>query len=135
MRIEEVNAIRMKRARVNHETYKSFYTQCCNRIRRRASLLDGPRWMWFTVPMFAWDRPPFKHHHAVRYVAEKLSRDGYQVTEVAPGRLCVSWKSAFAMPVPPPPKPKERRKPDKHSKPSKASTLSARLEALRKRLG
>lgn len=139
MRIEDVHNIRLKRAQVNHETYKALFDACCNRIRRRVSLPKAPLSMCHAVPPFVWGRPPYQHSHAVRYVAEKLRRNGFAVSEPSPGMLCVEWPNA-------PPKKQRRRSsattaavtPKPHKPPpraSKDSKLSARLAALRKQLG
>ena len=91
MRIEDVHAIRMKRAQVNHDTYKALFEQCCERIRRRALLPNAPQSMTYQVPPFQWGRPPYKHTHATRYVTEKLRRNGFHVTDQGQGLLCVDW--------------------------------------------
>lgn len=128
MRIEDIHAIRMKRAQVNHETYKQLFRTCCERIRRRVALPKAPQHVHYQVPPFVWGRPPFKHAHALRYVSEKLRRNGFVVSEASPGTLLVEWPRTRQR-APPPPK-------KKPSQPSKApSKLSARLAALRKQLG
>lgn len=125
MRIEDVHAIQLRRAQVNHETYKALFDACCNRIRRRATLPKPPQGMYYTVPPMVWGRPPYKHSHALRYVSEKLRRNGFSVTEASPGVLYVDWSRR-----PPKPTPSPRKR-----KPAKPSKLSARLAALRKQLG
>lgn len=128
MRIEDVHAIQLRRAQVNHETYKGLFEACCSRIRRRALLPKAPQHIHYAVPPFVWGRPPFKHSHALRYVTEKLRRNGFDVAESSPGVLLVQWKPASR---PRPPRPRTSRK-EPAKKPSK---LSARLAALRKQLG
>lgn len=130
MRIEDIHAIRMKRAQVNHETYKQLFKACCERIRRRVALPKAPQHVHYQVPPFVWGRPPFKHAHALRYVSEKLRRNGFVVSDAAsPGTLVVEWPRARQ----PPPQPAAARKPTPPKK--KPSKLSARLAALRKQLG
>ena len=123
MRVEEIHAMQQERSRVNHETYKHIFEECCERIRRRASLPGRHRSVEFRVPPMVWGRPPFKHHHAVRYVSEKLRKRKFEV-DAQPGTatLVVSW------PPPPPPRPAAPKK----TQPSK-KTLSSRLEALRRK--
>lgn len=135
MRIEDVHAIQLRRAQVNHETYKGLFEACCSRIRRRALLPKAPQHVHYAVPPFVWGRPPFKHSHALRYVSEKLRRNGFDVSESAPGVLLVQWKPAAR-----PKRPKARAAAKKDSgkakkEPKKESKLSARLAALRKHLG
>ncbi len=132
MRIQDVHAIQLKRARTNHETYKQLFQGCCDRIRRRAAIPGAPKSMHYTVPPFVWGRPPFTHAHAQRYVSEKLARNGFAVSHAAPGVLLVDWSQK---PPRPQPKPKPTRQ-AKHARPaSKKPRLSARLEALRRQLG
>ena len=132
IRIQDVHDIQLRRARTNHETYKSLFEACCTRIRRRALLPQGPKALQYHVPAFVWGRPPFQHAHAVRYVSEKLRRNGFSVTECAPGALLVQWTSAQAQTSTPA---KQVRQPAKPAKPAKPVKLSARLAALRKQLG
>ena len=119
MRVEEVHDIRMKRAQVNHQTYKQLYQACCERIRRRAAVPNAACAMYYQVPAFVWGRPPFTHSHAARYVSEKLRRNGFHVTEPCPGTLYVDWMR--------PRKHKAKRAPPGPAKPKP----SARLAALR----
>lgn len=129
MRIEDVHAIQLKRAQINHETYKGLFDACCSRIRRRALLPKAPQHIHYAVPPFVWGRPPFKHSHALRYVSEKLRRNGFDVSEPSPGVLLVQWKPASkpkAARRKPKPKPAAKKEPTK---------LSSRLAALRKHLG
>jgi hypothetical protein len=139
MHINDVHALRLERAKVNHQTYKDLFRLCCERIRRRAGVRNSPAAMHYQVPPFVWGRPPFQHTHAVRYVSEKLSRNGFRVTPspAQAGMLLVEWghaapaavataharsapKSSLAAA-------KTRKKP--------AKKLSARLAALRKQFG
>ena len=134
MRIEEIHRIRLKRAQTNHETYKQLFDACCDRIRRRAHLPLAPYSMYYQVPPFVWGRPPYKHSHALRYVSEKLRRNGFRVSESTPGTLLVEWTRPSVAPAPS--KPKSKPKPAKQPKPNPSSKkLSARLAALRKQLG
>ena len=105
MRVDEIHAMQHERSRVNHETYKNIFRECCDRIRRRASLPGGPRSIQFHVPPLVWGRPPFKHHHAVRYVSEKLRARKFDV-ETHPGvsTLVVSWPPPAAPQTPKTPK-------------------------------
>lgn len=134
MRIQDVHAIQLSRAKVNHETYKQLFQACCDRIRRRALIPGAPRCMHYAVPPFVWGRPPFTHAHAARYVCEKLQRNGFRVSHAAPGVLLVDWSQK-------PPRPPAKKAPAKPpaaaaKQPKKpAKKLSARLEALRKKLG
>ena len=132
MRIQDVHAIQLNRAKVNHETYKQLFQACCDRIRRRALIPGAPRCMHYAVPPFVWGRPPFTHAHAARYVCEKLQRNGFRVSHAAPGVLLVDWSQKPAARPPQPPPPRKAPKPKPKPPPKK---LSARLEALRKKLG
>lgn len=134
MRIEDVHARELQRSQTNHETYKSIFEQCCQRIKRRVDLRLEPRIMTFQVPPIVWGRPPYAHNHAVRYVSEKLLKKGFKVSPAHhPGQLYVEWSR-------PPPlvTKKKRAKPADNARAPKARTkdtpLSARLAALRKQL-
>lgn len=142
MRIEDVHAIQLRRAQVNHETYKGLFEACCKRIRGRVDLPKAPQHIHYAVPAFVWGRPPFKHSHALRYVSEKLRRNGFQVSESAPGVLHVQWPRprAAAAAAKRATKPKKAKpgatKTAAKTAAAKTSTkLSARLAALRKQLG
>ena len=118
MRIEEVHAIRQRRADINHQTYKTIFENACERIRRRVAIPNAPKSMAFQVPPFVWGRPPYAHAHAVRYVCEKLRRNGFRVTEDAarPGLLHVDWAA-------PPSKPASKPPSKPASKPGKTVTF------------
>ena len=137
--VDEIHAMHRERSGVNHETYKGLFAECCARIKNRAAMRHLPQTVVYKVPPMVWGRPPYKHHHAVRYVSEKLQRNGFEVND-AHGALSVSWKPA---PAPirsskeaKPPTPSTQPKPPTPSKPAKTttkrSTLSSRLDALRK---
>lgn len=98
MHIDEVHAIRQKRAATNHQTYKTIFQNACERIRRRVAIPNAPKSMEFQVPPFMWGRPPYEHSHAVRYVAEKLQRNGFRVTRDShrPGVLHIDWATSKA---------------------------------------
>lgn len=88
---------RVKRAKVNRETYKIILHQIYNRIERRDAsrgALDA------NIPAFLVGRPIYDMSHAQRYVQSKLAVGGFRTHEVAPGRLRVSWEP------PPPPRKK-----------------------------
>lgn len=138
MRIEDVHAIQLRRAQVNHETYKGLFKACCKRIRSRVDLPKAPQHIHYAVPAFVWGRPPYTHSHALRYVSEKLRRNGFEVSESAPGVLHVQW-----------PRPRAATAAAKRAKKAKlvaakttakataktSTKLSTRLAALRKQLG
>lgn len=127
MNVRDVHRIQLKRAATNHETYKMLFANCCERIRVRASTPGGGRCVTFQVVPFVWGRPPFKHAHAVRYVTEKLRRNGFQVHEThPPGMLSVSWTKPTLRDRP--------RQPRPNPQATATPKLSARLEALRRRL-
>lgn len=129
MHVRDIHDMRLKRAEVNHQTYKQLFQACCERIRRRAAMPRAPDAMLFVVPPFVWGRPPFKHAHAIRYVAEKLRRNGFEAEEAQPGTLHVRWGHA-----PPPRQPPRPPRPARRPKQPAQPKLSARLAALRRAL-
>lgn len=127
LKVTDIHAMHHDRARLNHETYKYLYEQCSNVIRERAATRYLPQYVDYKVPALLFHRPPYKHHHAVRYVTEKLQRNGFTVELThPPDTLRVTWPPAAPM------APRQRTRPA--PKPKK-SVLSAKLDALRKRFG
>lgn len=137
MHINDVHALRLERAKVNHETYKDLFRLCCERIRRRAGVRLAPPAMHFQVPPFVWGRPPFQHSHAVRYVSEKLSRNGFRVTPSStPSLLLVEWGHTPPAAKPPPTNARPAApRPTKSRLKKQPKRLSARLAALRQQFG
>lgn len=86
----EARGIRVARASVNHDTYKSLAQMCSEKIKA-ASGMNATRVTW-QVPPFVTGRPIYKLTHAVRYVTEKLQRRGFKVSHLTPtGLLLVDW--------------------------------------------
>ena len=136
MHINDVHTLRLERAKVNHQTYKDLFRVCCERIRRRAGVRNSPAAMHYQVPPFVWGRPPFQHTHAVRYVSEKLSRNGFRVTPspAQHGMLLVEWGHVPASAAPAKPSPRTAAV-AKGRKKRTTKKLSARLAALRQQFG
>jgi len=128
--VKDIHAMHRERSNVNHETYKGLFAECCARIKNRAAMRHLPQAVVYTVPPMVWGRPPYKHHHAVRYVSEKLQRNGFEVHE-AHGALAVSWTPPQATKAVKPPKPPTPPKPPKPA--AKRTPLTSKLDALRKR--
>lgn len=135
VKVSDIHAMHVQRAKVNHETYKILFGQCCRLIRDRAGNVHLPQVVHFKVPGVMFDRPPYKHHHATRYIKEKLERNGFKVDEDGPGGavLRVTWPPAKSGQ---PSKPTKPAKPSKQPKPPPPpSSLSKRMAALRQRFG
>lgn len=89
---DEVRQIRVDRARVNHETYKSIYDTVATRIRNRA--LRGDSSAVIQVPGMVPGRPVYDIMHASRYVRDKLRAGGFGVSgDIHAGVLTVDWQS------------------------------------------
>jgi hypothetical protein len=86
--VGDVQAVRLDRARTNHETYKIVLQRVYDRIRHRTSL-NGTD-LTYAVPPFVPGRPVYDPSHAARYVTEKLRRGGFAVTADG-SSLVVDW--------------------------------------------
>ena len=88
--VGDVQAVRLDRARTNHETYKIVLQRVYDRIRHRTSL-NGTD-LTYAVPPFVPGRPVYDPSHAARYVTEKLRRGGFVVTtDDAGSSLVIDW--------------------------------------------
>lgn len=135
--VGDVQAIRLDRARTNHESYKLVLQRVYDRIRNRTSLNHTD--LSYSIPPFIPGRPVYDLSHAARYVTEKLQRGGFAVTGGTNGVLLIDWSL-------PPSKDTARRvvcpaaaavaNSNKFalSKTPRAKTISQRLEALKSRL-
>ena len=135
VRLEDIHAKYHKRAEINHETYKTLFRECSERINRRADMHHLPQTVEYRVPPWVVDRPPYTHDHAVRYVSEKLRRNGFDVF-VAPGSttVVVSWKPPTRTPSrPPAARPPAARPPAARPPAAPKTKLGAKLEALRRK--
>lgn len=129
----------LKRAEINHETYKLLYTECVEHIKRKHE--SGCTITIYHVPDFLLGRPIFTHAHAIRYITEKLRRGKFDVTVDGPV-LHIDWETRIKeacrrrakklRPPPPPPLPPKKRaasKKKQQPKP-KEEPLSVRLKRL-----
>lgn len=112
-----------KLAAINHETYRKLYAICTNQIVRLQDVRPPVECCSYTVPEHIITRPPYKRHHAVRYVKRKLEYYGFAVTVRDHWTLDICWAR---------PKKKKRRKPhivvvEKKSKSQKAPKPPASL--------
>ena len=132
--VGDVQAVRLDRARTNHETYKIVLQRVYDRIRHRTSL-NGTD-LTYAVPPFVPGRPVYDPSHAARYVTEKLQRGGFAVTTDDAGSLVIDWSlpatRATARKVANVPRKKAPPQPSATS--SAGRNLSERLEALKARL-
>lgn len=87
--VGDVQAVRLERARTNHETYKLVLQRVYDRIRHRTSLNATD--LTYAIPPFVPGRPVYDQSHAARYVTEKLQRGGFRVTGEDPHALTVDW--------------------------------------------
>lgn len=132
--VGDVQAVRLERARTNHETYKIVLQRVYDRIRHRTSL-NGTD-MTYAIPPFVPGRPVYDPSHAARYVTEKLQRGGFGVSTDDAGSLVVDW----SLPATKATARKVAGVSRKAQAPAAASTtvrgggLSERLEALKARM-
>ena len=100
---DAVREVRVRRAKVNHETYKQLYEGVCKRIKSRVQYHPDQTSMWHQVPPLVVGRPIYNHDHAVRYIDEKLRHHGFRVVQVGHG-MHIDW-TPVRRPSPPPPPP------------------------------
>lgn len=92
--VDSILRDRVRRARANHETYRTMYAAAATHVQRVSAALPKCTETLVQVPAFVTGRPPFDHTHAIRYVSDKLRRGGFSVEEDArfkAGTLRVSW--------------------------------------------
>ena len=131
--VGDVQAVRLDRARTNHETYKMVLQRVYDRIRHRTSL-NGTD-LTYVIPPFVPGRPVYDPSHAARYVTEKLQRGGFAVTADDAGALVIDWSlpatRATARKVANVPR---KKAPQPSATTTGRGGLSERLEALKARL-
>lgn len=113
--VVELHERRKKLAEINHETYRRLYAMCTHQIVRLQDVRPPVDCCSFTVPEHIITRPPYKRHHAGRYVKEKLERYGFSVTMQDEWTLDICWarpKKPRKRPAPPP-QPTKKKKPKK----------------------
>jgi hypothetical protein len=90
---------RLKRASVNHETYKMLYTMCKKRIKHiskiRYDVPTGSHYItsctWH-MPNFIPGRPVYKPARAARYVLDKLQRGGFDASfDESNDTISIDW--------------------------------------------
>lgn len=93
--LAEVSSIRLERARINHEAYKTLYAQCSRVIMNSAKRYDQSA--TFLVTPWVHGHPLIDTRRASRYICDKLKRGGFQVQaeERFPFvQLFVSWNAS-----------------------------------------
>lgn len=136
--VSDVQQIRVKRGRVNHETYRQLYASLHDRIKRRAAA-NGTN-LTYQVPPFVIGRPVYTPSHAVRYVSDKLRRGGFGVTVLADGMtLFIDWTPRPATLTAAPEQQKKRRRAEEAGAVAvvpaiNRHTIAARLDALKRKL-
>lgn len=88
--VDDAREVRIRKATVNHETYRGLYDTVCQRIKNRAEYAPVSN-LTFNVPAFVVGRPLYDREHAFRYVRDKLVYNGFQVTQCGDYSLLVDW--------------------------------------------
>lgn len=134
--VADLHERRAKLAAINHETYKRLYAICTHQILRLQDVRPPVDCCSYTVPEHILTRPPYKRHHAVRYVKDKLERYGFTVTIRDHWTLDICWarpkkKKKQKLPAPKSAgKPKTKRAP----KPTSLTEMAAAAEQRMRRL-
>jgi hypothetical protein len=116
----------LKRALINHETYKILYTECIQHIKRKHE--SGCTITLYHVPDFLLGRPIYTHAHAIRYITEKLRRGNFDVI-VDGSVLHIDWDARIKEVC----RRKTKKPPAKKRAPRKEEPLSVRLQRLLKK--
>jgi hypothetical protein len=127
-----VQQFRIKKARVNHETYKQLYTALHDRIKRRAS--TNVTHLLYVVPPIVPGRPVYDPIHAARYITDKLRRGGFRVESAQGHVLFIDWTPRPAvLPLPSAPPP-QHQPTQRHPELLDRNVINARLQALKRKL-
>jgi Family of unknown function (DUF5759) len=134
--VAEIHERRKKLAEINHETYRRLYAMCTHQIMRLQDVRPPVDCCSFTVPEHILTRPPYKRHHAVRYVKEKLERYGFAVTMRDEWTLDVCWKQPKKKVKKKKPEPvvTQKKKKKKKEEPKTLAEMAAAAEQRMQRL-
>lgn len=133
--VADLHARRTKLAAINHETYKRLYAICTHQILRLQDVRPPVDCCAYTVPEHIITRPPYKRHHAVRYIREKLERYGFAVDVRDHWTLDICWARPKKTKRKQPPAKQNRPKPPKSQKkksPSLAEMAAAADQKMRR---
>ena len=87
---------RLKRARVNHTTYKMLYNMVATRIRSLQDVRPPVYKTSWKMPHMIAGRPLFQHSRALNYIRDKLAYGGFDVRIDDKSMIVhVSWESVI----------------------------------------
>ena len=128
--VQDLMERRLRRANINHDTYKELYAKCSAKVSKTAEVRGTSTW-WF-VPPFVPGRPVYTHAHAIRYNVDKLKHGGFKVRDIGGGWLYIDWRRRQR-------EQRQQRQQQRQQRPSSASKdaeepFAARLERLQRKL-
>lgn len=91
----DIQKNRLKKAKINHTTYKMLYNMLKNKIISLQDVYPPVLKTSWQMPFMITGRPLFQHDRALNYIRDKLSYGGFDVRIEDETRMVhVSWESA-----------------------------------------
>ena len=91
----DIQKSRLKRAKINHMTYKMLYNMLKRKILSLQEVYPPVLKTSWQMPFMITGRPLFQHDRALNYIRDKLSYGGFDVRIDDDTRMVhVSWESA-----------------------------------------
>lgn len=91
----DIQKSRLKKAKINHTTYKMLYNMLKNKIISLQDVYPPVLKTSWQMPFMITGRPLFQHDRALNYIRDKLSYGGFDVRIEDETRMVhVSWESA-----------------------------------------
>lgn len=92
----DIQNSRLKRAKINHTTYKMLYNMLATKIRSLQDVYPPVYETTWKMPYMITGRPLFQHARALNYIRDKLAYGGFHVRIDEQDMLVhVSWQSAI----------------------------------------
>jgi hypothetical protein len=91
LNIKDIEAIKKKKEHRQNESFEVILDACFKQIRKRVEIFPEESVMFFDVPDFMLGYPLYKLEDCLKYVIDKLIRNGYHVKYIFPRVLCISW--------------------------------------------
>jgi len=90
----DIQNSRLKRAKINHTTYKMLYNMLATKIRSLQDVYPPVYKTTWKMPFMVTGRPLFQHARALNYIRDKLAYGGFHVRIDEQDLLVhVSWES------------------------------------------
>jgi len=98
----DIQQSRLKRAKINHATYKLLYNMLATKIRSLLDVYPPVHKTTWKMPYMIPGRPLYQHCRALNYIRDKLAYGGFHVrTDDAQLLVHVSWENIIKPKHPP----------------------------------